>query len=185
MSEEIILEADDRMAKALEVMNNEFKSIRTGRANPALIENIRVDYYGTPTPLKQLAQISTPDPRTLMVKTFDPGALGGIDKAIQASDLGLVPHNDGKLIRIAIPPLSEDRRKQFAEVVRKAGETAKVHVRNVRRDANRMIDDLEKEKKISEDQKFRLREQLQKTIEEYEGKVDRAIEKKTKELMEV
>jgi ribosome recycling factor len=183
--DDILLEAEDRMSKALEVMNNEFKTIRTGRSNPALIENVKVDAYGAPTPLRQVAQISTPDPRTLMVKPFDPSLVAAIDKGIAASDLGLNPQNDGKIVRIVIPPLSEERRKQFAEVVRKAGETARVHLRNVRRDANRQIDDLEKEKKVSEDEKFRLRDQLQKSVDEYEEKVTRAVERKSKEIMEV
>ena len=184
-NEDIILEAEDRMSKALEVMNSEFKTIRTGRSNPALIENVKVEAYGAPTPLRQVAQISTPDPRTLVVKPFDPSLIAAIDKAIAGSDLGLNPQNDGRIVRVIIPPLSEERRKQFAEVVKKAGETARVHVRNVRRDANRQIDDLEKEKKVSEDEKFRLREDLQKFVTEYEEKVTKAVERKTKEIMEV
>lgn len=183
--DDVLLEADNRMSKAIDVMLGEMKTIRTGRANPALVENLKVEYYGTPTPLKQLAQISTPDPRTLVVKPFDPSSLSDIDKAIRASDLGLNPGNDGKLLRISIPPLSEERRKSYADLARKAGENAKVKLRNVRRDANRRLDQLEKEKQISEDQKFRLREQLQKSLDEYEKKVEDLVKRKEKEILEV
>lgn len=178
-------QAEQKMQGAVDVMMNEFKGVRTGRANPALIENVKVDYYGTPTPIKQVASITTPDPRTIMIKAFDNTVLGAIDKAIQAENLGFTPQNDGKLIRISVPALSEERRKQFAEHVKKLGETAKVHIRNVRRDTKKLIEDQAKEKKISEDQKFRFSDDLQKMTEKFEKKVDELVDKKTKEVMEL
>lgn len=184
MSDPLIAEAERKMNGAIEVLLNEFKGVRTGRANPALLENLKVDYYGTPTPLKQVASITTPDPRTLVIKPFDASVLGGIEKAIQTSDLNLTPQNDGKLLRIAIPPLSGERRAQLAEHVKKLGENAKVSIRNVRRDAKKSIDDRAKEKKISEDQKFRLTEQLDKITKDHEKRVDELVEKKTREVME-
>lgn len=182
--EDILKGAESRMQQALEVMANEFRGVRTGRANPALVENLKVDYYGNPTPLKQLAAITTPDPRTLILKPFDVGILGNIEKAIQASDLGLNPQNDGKMIRLSIPPLSEDRRRQMAERAKKIAETAKVHIRNVRRDAKNAIDQRFKEKKIGEDQKFRATDDLQKLLDRFEKKIDEATASKTKEIME-
>lgn len=183
--EDIVLEAEGKMEKSIEVLLNELKGVRTGRAAPALVENVRVEYYGTPTPLKQIANISAPDPRMLMVKPFDSSSLGEIEKAIIKSDLGINPLNDGKIIRLPIPPMSEERRKKMSNLVKDSGEKAKVAIRNIRRDANKVADDEEKAKKMSEDDKFRTKEEIQKLTEKYEAKTDEFVAKKTKEVMEV
>jgi ribosome recycling factor len=182
--DEIVFEAEDKMQKALEVLTNEFKGVRTGRASPGLVEGVKVDYYGAPTPLKALASITCPDPRLIMIKPFDAGALSGIEKAIQKSDIGLNPQSDGKIIRLAVPPLSEERRKQMAKQVKELGEKAKVSLRNVRRDANQTADDEEKKKVLSEDEKKKTRDETDRLTKEYEGKVQEAVDKKTKEVME-
>src|SRR3972149_1082786 len=184
-SDDIILEAEDKMEKSLEAMLNEFKGIRTGRASPGLVENVKVEYYGAPTSLKQIASISIPDPRLIMIKPFDPSSTSDIEKALQKSDIGINPQNDGKIIRLAIPPLSEERRKKMSQLVKDSGEEAKVSIRNIRRDANKQVDDEEKEKVISEDEKFKTKEEVQKLTERYEGKVSELVEKKTKEVMEI
>lgn len=178
-------QADEKMQKAIDVMQNEFKTVRTGRANPSIVENIKAEYYGTPTPLKQLAVITVPDPRTIFIKPYDLQVLQAIEKSILASDVGLTPQNDGKVIRLPIPPLSEDRRKQIAQYVETIVEKAKVAVRNIRRDLNKTIDDKEKEKKISQDVKFRAKDEIQKLTERYEKKIDELSQKKIKEVMEV
>lgn len=182
--DEIVLEAEEKMEKAIEVLLNEFKAVRTGRASPGLVEGVRVDYYGAPTPLKSLASITVPEPRLIMIKPFDGGALGEIEKAIQKSDLGLNPQSDGKILRLMIPPLSEERRKQMAKLVKDIGEKAKVSLRNIRRDANTTTDQEEKEKKISEDEKKRTKEELDKLIKQYEAKIQDLVDKKSKEVME-
>jgi len=173
------------MQKAIEVMNNEFRGIRTGRASPALVENIKVDYYGSPTPLKQIANISVPEPRSIIIKPFDPSALGAVEKAIMTSDTGINPNNDGKLIRLSIPPLSEERRKQLSKIAKDAAEKTKVSLRNIRRDSNRLIDEEEKKKTLTEDAKFKLKDELQKLTERYEKQTDEMLNKKTAEIMEV
>jgi ribosome recycling factor len=183
--DEILLDCEERMEKAVEVMSKEMKGIRGGRATPGLVEGVRVEYYGSPTPLKQLATISVPDPRLLVIKPFDPTSLKEIEKAIQKADVGLTPNNDGKLLRISIPPLSEERRKQLATLSRDKGEEAKIAIRNVRRDANRHADQAEKEKTLSEDQAFSLKEEIQNLTKEYENKVAEALEKKEKDIMEI
>lgn len=183
--EDIILDAEDKMDKAIEFMMSELKGVRTGRASPALVENIKVDYYGAPTPLKQIASISIPDPRLIMIKPFDPSSLSSIDKAIMKSGIGLNPQSDGKIIRLPIPPLSEETRKKMTELVKDFGEKAKISIRGIRRDANKQADDEEKEKVISEDKKFRIKDEIQKLTEQYEDKIKELIEKKTKEVMEV
>ncbi len=183
--DDILLEAQDKMEKALEVLVGELKGIRTGRATPGLVENVRVEYYGSPTPLKQIAGISAPDPRLLIIKPFDPSSLANIEKAIQKSDLGLNPASDGKLIRIAVPPLSEERRKQLSKQAKETSEKAKLAIRNVRRDAIKQSEDEEKEGALSEDQKFRLKDEIQKLTDEHEKKVADIVEKKSKEIMEI
>lgn len=183
--EKITGEAKTKMEKALEVLQNEFKAVRTGRASPGLVENIKAEYYGTPTPVKQLATITTPDARMIMIKPFDQSALSEIEKAISKSDIGINPQNDGKIIRLAVPPLSEERRKQMCGMVKDAGEKAKTSIRNIRRDENKRADDEEKAKQVTEDEKFRIKEDIQKMTDGYAQKVDEAVDRKSKEVMSV
>lgn len=183
--DDILLEAQDKMEKALEVLVGELKGIRTGRATPGLVENVRVDYYGSPTPLKTIAGISAPDPRLLIIKPFDPSSLGDIEKAIQKSDLGLNPSSDGKMLRLAVPPLSEERRKQLGKQAKETSEKAKLTIRNARRDGIKQGEDEEKDGAISEDEKFKLKDEIQKLLEEHEKKCADILEKKTKEIMEI
>jgi ribosome recycling factor len=184
MSHPAVAESQTRMTKAIEVMTQELKTLRSGRASPALIENVKVDYYGAPTPLRSLATISAPEPQLLIVKPFDPGSLGEILKAIQKADIGLNPQNDGKVLRIAVPPLSEERRRQLGGKVKEIAEAQKLAVRNVRRDLIKRIEDDEKAKKISEDEKFRLKDEAQKLTEKFEKQIEELLQKKTKEIME-
>ena len=183
--DDIVLEAEEKMEKAIEVLAQEFKGVRTGRATPGLVDGVLVDYYGSPTPLKQLATITIPDARMLVLKPFDPGSLGEIAKAIQKSNLGINPANDGKVIRLAIPPLSEERRKQMVKMAKDLVEKAKLAIRNARRDANAQADGEQKDGTLTEDERFKAKEEIQRLTETYEGKVDAHLEKKTKEIMEV
>jgi ribosome recycling factor len=184
-SHPICNDAEQKMQKAMEVMANEFKGIRAGRASPALVENIKVEYYGSPTPMKQLANISVPEPRMIIIKPFDQTSLGAIEKAIMTSDAGINPNNDGKLIRLNLPPLSEDRRKQLSKVARDTAEKIKVAVRNIRRDGIKLVEDEEKKKTITEDAKFKLKDELQKLTEKYEKQIDDNVSRKTAEIMEI
>lgn len=176
---------EQKMIKAVEVMEDEFKGVRSGRATPALVDSIRVDYYNTPTPLKQLATISIPEPNIIIIKPYDVTSVGGIEKAILKSNLGITPVNDGKMVRLVIPPLSEERRKQMAKLLKDISERAKVAVRNIRRDANNQAEAEFKSGALPEDDKFRLKDELQKLTEKYEKKIDELISKKNKEIMEV
>ncbi len=184
MIEETKQEAKESMEKAIAALSREFKRVRTGRATPALLDGIRADYYGAPTPLNQMASISVPEPRLILIQPWDPKSCEAIEKAILKSDLGLTPNNDGKVVRIAIPPLTEERRKELVKVVRKMGEEAKVAIRNARRDANEMLKEYKKEGEISEDDAFRGQEQIQKLTDEYVAKVDELVAEKEKEIME-
>ncbi|MBI3099385.1 MAG: ribosome recycling factor [Planctomycetes bacterium] len=183
--DDIYLEVEDKMDKAFQVCAEELKGVRTGRASPALVDHIRVEYYGSLTPLKQIAAISTPDPTLIQIKAFDPSALKEIEKAILKSDIGITPQNDGKIIRLPIPALSEERRKQYAKMAKEITEKALVAIRNVRRDANKLADTEEKEAKLTEDEKFRLKEEIQKALDEHEKKIADLLDKKTKEIMQV
>ena len=178
----ILLDAEERMDKALAVLQDTYRGMRTGRANPGLVDSLRVDYYGSPTPLKQLANISAPEPDQLVIKPFDPSALGEIEKAILKSDLGLNPSNDGKIVRLLIPPLSQERRKQLASFAKETAEESRVSLRNIRRDANRHADQLEKDSGLSEDDQKRLKDDIQKLLKDYEGKVDSLLKHKSDEL---
>ena len=184
MSHPAVTEAQQRMTKAIEVMNNELKTVRTGRASPALIENVKADYYGAPTQLKSLATISVPEPQLLVVKPFDPASLGELQKAIQKADIGLNPQNDGKVLRVTVPPLSEERRRLMVGQVKETAENQKVAVRNIRRDANKKLDDEEKAKKLSEDLCKRHKDEVQKLTSKFEKQIEDVLEKKTKEVME-
>ena len=173
------------MSKTIEALKKDFSSIRTGRASLALLDGIVVSYYDTPTPLQQLASLSIPESRQMAVQPWDPKAIPDIEKAILKSDLGLTPMNDGKMIRINIPPLTEERRKLLVKTVKKKAEEAKVAVRNIRRDINEEIKKLEKEKHMSEDVVKKFHEELQKITDSFIAKVDEVLGHKEKEIMEV
>ncbi|MFZ5812071.1 MAG: ribosome recycling factor [Thermodesulfobacteriota bacterium] len=182
---EAIKDAEDKMKKALASLDKEFSRLRTGRATTGLLDGIRVDYYGTPTPLDQIASVSTPDSRTITIQPWDRKAFADVEKAILKSDLGLTPVNDGKIIRIGIPPLTEERRKDLVKVAKKYTEEAKVAVRNVRRDANEILKKKKNDKSISEDEQHKGQEEIQKLTDAYVAKVDAALAKKEKEIMEI
>ena len=183
-SDEILLDTEERMEKAVNVFRDELRGLRTGRATPALVDSLRVEYYGSPTPLKQLAQISCPDPQSIVIKPFDPGTLKDVEKAIRSSDLGMAPNNDGKLIRLTVPAMSGEQRKKLVAVVKKSAEAAKVACRNIRRDGNKHFDTAEKEKEMTEDDRDKCKEQMQTMLKTYEEQIEQLEEKKTKEIME-
>lgn len=185
MIDDVLADAKDRMAKAVEALRKELATIRTGRAHPGLIEHLRVDYYGAPTPLNQLATINVPEPRLLTIQPWDQQSLGAIEKAILKSDLGLNPMNDGTTIRLAIPQLTEERRKELAKVVRKKVEEGRVAVRNVRRDRHDELRRLQREKEISEDAQYLAQEELQKLTDAFIQEVERVGEEKEAELLVV
>jgi ribosome recycling factor len=176
--------AEDRMEKALSALKRELSTLRAGRASPAMLERVSAEYYGTPTPINQLGSINTPDARTLVIQPWDKTALAAIEKAILKSDLGLNPVNDGSIIRIVIPPLTEERRRELAKETKKYGEEAKVAIRNIRRDANDEIKKLEKDQ-ISEDESRRHQDDIQKLTDKYVAEVDKILAVKEKEIMEV
>ena len=177
-------DAETRMQGALDALGREFAGVRTGRANAALLEHVRVEYYDTPTPLNQVASISVPDARTLMIQPWDQSVLTKIERAIQKSDLGLTPASDGKVIRLTIPPLNEERRKQLAKSVGRLAEEARVAIRNVRREAKEKVKTLLKDKKISEDDERRSETELQKLTDRCTQKVDELLKKKEQEILE-
>jgi ribosome recycling factor len=185
MIEDFFNEAKGHMQKTLDAMRRELATLRTGRASPALLEHIRVEYYGTPTPLVQLASTSVPEPRMLVVKPFDKNSTKDIERAILKSDLGLVPNSDGTLIRIPIPTLTEERRRDLVKVARKHGEEGRVAIRNIRREAKEMLEELEEEGEVSEDDSRRAQERLQHLTDEMIAQVDRVLAAKEKEIMEV
>ncbi len=185
MIKDVMQEAETRMKGAIKALEEDMNAIRTGRASPALVERLMVEYYGTPTPLQQLATITTPEPQLITIRPFDPKSLGSIEKAILASELGLTPTNDGKIIRLTIPPLTEQRRQELAKVVNRRVEEAKVAIRNIRRDALDDLREFEKEKLISEDEFFRARDDLQKLTDHYTEQVEKIGERKQQEIMEV
>ena len=185
MVEKILLEAKSKMDKSVEVMKGEFSTIRTGRASSTLLDGVKVAYYGAETPLLQLAGISNPDSRTLEIKPYDISALAEIEKAIFSSNLGLTPQNDGKVVRVSFPPLTEERRKELVKVVKKMGEDAKIAVRSIRRDANYHIKKLEKAKEISEDDSKGGEQQIQKATDAIIVRIDELGRKKETELMEI
>src|ERR1700730_5095770 len=170
-SDEILLDAEERMEKAVSVFRDELRGLRTGRATPALVDSIRVEYYGSPTPLKQLAQISTPDPQQILIRPFDQGILKEIEKTIRASDLGMAPNNDGKMIRLIVPPMSGEQRQKMVIRIKKSAEEAKVAIRNIRRDANKHFDQAEKAKEMTEDERDKGKEEVQSFLKQYEDKI--------------
>ncbi|HTZ73812.1 MAG TPA: ribosome recycling factor [Candidatus Aquilonibacter sp.] len=184
-SKEALAQAKTRMEKAVDDFRKELGSIRTGRANVALLDQVRVDYHGTPMPVNQLGTVHVPDPMTIVVQPWDPGAVALIDKAIRTSDLGLNPANDGKVVRIPIPPLTEDRRKELVKHLHKVLENHRTAARNIRRDQKEAIEKLEKEKKISEDEKKRSLEELEKLTHSETKKMEDLSAAKEKEVMEI
>jgi ribosome recycling factor len=182
---EILKEAETKMQSAIQNLDDDLAGIRTGRASPALVERLPVEYYGTPTPLMQLASISVPEPRSLLIKPFDPTSLKGIERAIQVSDLGLTPNNDGKQIRLNLPALTEERRHELVKVVHHRLEECRVAVRNVRRDLHNEVREYEKEKLISKDDLVRGEEELQKVTDRFIEEINKHGVKKEHEIMEV
>ncbi len=174
-------QSKDKMDKAIAALKADLARVRTGRASPALVENIRVDYYGTPTPVNQMAQVSIPDPKTIMISSWDQSAVPLIEKAIIAANIGLTPNVDGKLIRMNVPTLTEDRRKDIAKSIKKMGEDCKVGIRNIRRESNEEVK--AQEKAVSEDESKRLQESVQKHTDVAVAEVDKLIEAKTKDVM--
>ena len=183
-SDEILLDAEERMEKAVNVYRDELRGLRTGRATPALVDSLRVEYYGSPTPLKQLAQISTPDPQQIVIRPYDASVLKEVEKAIRSSDLGMSPNNDGKMIRLQVPPMSGEQRQKMATRIKKSAEDAKVSCRNIRRDANKQFDAAEKAKEMTEADRDSGKEQVQTLLKQYEDKVTELADRKTKEIME-
>jgi len=183
-SEEILFDGEERMEKAVNVFKDELRGLRTGRATPALVDTIRVEYYGSPTPLKQIAQISTPDPQQILIRPFEQSILKEIEKAIRSSDLGMSPNNDGKMIRLIVPPMSGEQRQKMVARIKKSAEEAKVAIRNIRRDANKHFDVAEKAKEMTEDERDQGKEEVQTLLKKYEDKISEMAEKKSKEVME-
>lgn len=183
MKAEIMKEMKRKMDRALEVLGQDFARIRTGRASVALLEGIKVDAYGTAMPISQVASLAAPEPRLLTVQPWDTGLMSDLEKAILRSDLGLTPSNDGKIIRIPIPPLTTERRKELVKSTKKMTEESKVALRNLRRDANEQLKELKKDKKMSEDEAFKAQDEVQKVTDEYIKKLDGLAAEKEKEIM--
>ena len=183
--EDFLADAKRRMDKSIEATHHEFNSIRTGRASPALLDRITIDYYGTQTPLKSLASISAPEPRLLVVQPFDPGAIKNIERAVQESDLGLTPSNDGKVVRLPIPALTEERRKDLVKVVRRVAEDGKVAIRNVRRDVMQHLKELVVNGDVGDDEERRGEQQVQKITDDHVKSIDDLLKVKEAEIMEV
>ncbi len=185
MKDEIFAELKDNLEKSIQSLEKSFNKVRTGRASTALLDGIKVDYYGVPTPLQQVASLSTPESRLIVISPWDTGIIGAIEKAIQKSELGLMPSNDGKLVRLSIPQLTEERRKELVKVVKKMGEECKVKLRNARRETNERFKTLKKDNKISEDELFTHQEDVQKQMDKYIERVDEILRGKEKEIMEI
>jgi ribosome recycling factor len=183
-SDEILMDVEERMEKAVSNLKEELRGIRTGRASPALVDTLRVDYYGSPTPLKQLAGVSTPDPQQMLIRPYDLGALKDIEKAIIASNIGLTPNSDGKVIRLNVPAMSGEQRQKMVTRVKKLAEDAKVSIRNIRRDGNKHFDTEEKNKTLTEDLRDAGKEDVQKLTDTYETKAQELADKKIAEIME-
>ena len=185
MIKELMSETEVRMDKTVEAMEEDFKSIRTGRASPALVERVMVEYYGMPTPLNQLAVISAPEPQLLLIRPYDTGSIAAIEKGVLQADLGLNPGNDGRVIRIPIPRLTEERRRDLVKVVKRRVEESKIALRNIRRDTLEELREYESEKLISEDDLKRGQDELQKIIDRFVEKVDEAGARKEQDIMEI
>ena len=179
----VMKDIETKMSGAIDALGRDFATVRTGRASAGLLDGIRVDYYGTPTPVNQMASISVPDAKTLVIQPWEASQLKAIEKAIMASDLGLTPVNDGKIVRLAMPSPTEERRKQLAKSVHKIAEESRVVVRNIRREANDRLKALAKDKKVSEDEERRSHDQIQKTTDKFITKVDELLKKKEQEIL--
>ena len=184
MKDEILTEMRQKMEKAVEALDREFKKMRTGRASTSIVEGIKVDCYGTQMRLNQMASISSPESRLLIIQPWDQSVIGNIEKSILKSGLGLTPMNDGKLIRISIPPLTEERRKELAKMVKKMAEESKIVIRNHRREANDLLKDLKKESEISEDEMYNYQDKVQKITDEFIEKIDSVEKEKENEILE-
>lgn len=178
-------DAEERMTKTVSVLRSDLQTIRTGKASPALLDRIQVEYYGTPTPINQLANIAVPEPRMLTIQAWDKSAMAAIEKAILKSDLGITPSNDGSLIRLVLPQLTQDTRKDLVKRVKKKGEEAKVSVRNIRRDSNDDLKSSEKSKEITEDESKGAQDDIQKMTDKHIAEIDKLVDNKEKEIMEV
>jgi len=185
MINEIKQDAEERMKKTIGVLKKEFASMRAGRANPAILEKVQVDYYGVPTPINQMANINAPEARLLLIQPWDKSTIPNIEKAILKANLGLNPASDGTVIRIAIPQLTQERRKELVKVIKKKAEEAKVGIRNIRRDANDEFKSLEKDKEISEDENKKAQNDVQKITDKHIAQIDKVLDNKEKEIMEV
>ena len=185
MLREIISEAESRMKKTTELFRKELATLRAGRATPALLERVQVDYYGVMTPISQMANVSVPEPRLLVVQPWDRNFVGAVEKAILKSDLGLTPVSDGTVIRLAIPQLTQERRAELVRAIRKKAEEERVAIRNVRREANEEVKELEREGEVSEDEARRGQDEIQRLTDRYVGEVDAILAAKEKEIMEV
>lgn len=180
---EVLHTVEDKMKKAYESVTRQFAEVRTGRAHPGLIEGLHVDYYGTPTLMKQMGQISIPDAHLIVIQPWDPSAIIEIEKAIMKSNLGVNPSNDGKVVRISLPPLSKERRQEMAKLLHTMAEDGRISLRTIRRDAKEAVEKLEKDKHIPEDDKFRTIEELQKLVDRYIGKIDELLKTKENEVL--
>jgi ribosome recycling factor len=180
----ILKDARQRMKGSVDHLATEVRGLRSGRATPALVENIKADYYGSSTPLSQIAQIQIPEPRQIAIKPFDPSALSAVEKAIQASSLGINPQNDGKILRLTIPMLSEDQRKKLVSRLKEMAEESRVSLRNTRRDVNKKIDGAKASSELTEDQMHQAKDEVQNLLKEHEKQIDQLLEAKTKEIME-
>ncbi|HEC69032.1 MAG TPA: ribosome recycling factor [Candidatus Omnitrophica bacterium] len=177
-------ETEEEMKKALLAVEREFSELRTGRANPKIVEGLRINYYGTPTLLKEIASISVPEARLIVIHPWDPNVIKDIEKAIFESNLGITPSNDGKVVRLVVPPLSAERREELIKLARKIAEEGRVSVRTIRKEVNQKLKDLEKEKKISEDERFKAQEEVQKLTDKYIEEINKVLETKEKELQQ-
>lgn len=182
--DEILLDAEDRMQKAVDVFKDALQGLRTGRATPGLVDTVRVNYHGSPTPLKQLANISCPEPQQIVIRPFDQSIVNEIVKAIQASDAGMAPNSDGRLIRINVPSLSTERRRELTQRVGKFAEDSRISIRNIRRDANKHAETSEKDKIISEDQMKTTKDEIQELTKKYEGTVNEQAKQKEQDIMD-
>ena len=183
-ADEILLDIEERMEKTVAKLKSDLAGIRTGRANPGLVDSLKVEAYGSPTPLKQIASVGAPEPTQILIRPYDPGTLKDIEKAIQAADLGFNPQNDGHVIRLNIPPLSTEMRRKMVTRVKELAEETKVSLRNIRRDGNKVADASEKEKDLSEDERDSVKDDIQELIKDYEKKINEAAKAREKEVME-
>ena len=184
-SEEILFETEEKMEKSVDFLRQEYRTIRTGRASTALVEHVRVEYYGAPTPLKQIANLSTPEANLIVIKPFDASSLKDIEKALIAANIGITPMSDARLIRLVVPPLSGERRQQLANQVKQMAEQARVNIRNARRDGNKAFDQAEKDKEITEDERDGGKEEMDELTKKYTEKVDEVLKAKTEEIMAI